>query len=82
MNSDHFEINRKKTCPSRKLIRLINDASGEIIPTRKKRTINTTSSENANDMTTNRDGADVSLDFVKDKDAIIMEQCRQISSRL
>ena len=72
----------KKPRSTRKLIGRIDDATGEIIPTRKKRNINTTASEDANNITTNKDGAAVSLDIVKEKDAIITEQRRQISSLL
>ena len=72
----------KKPRSTRKLIGRIDDATGEIIPTRKKRNINTTASENANNITTNKDDAAVSLDIVKEKDAIITEQRRQISSLL
>lgn len=69
----------KKPRSTRKLIGRIDDATGEIIPTRKKRNINTTASEDANNITTNKDDAAVSLDIVKEKDAIITEQRRQIS---
>lgn len=72
----------KKPRSTRKLIGRIDDATGEIIPTRKKRNINTTASEDANNITTNKDDAAVSLDIVKEKDAIITEQRRQISSLL
>lgn len=72
----------KKPRSARKLIGRIDDATGEIIPTRKKRNINTTASEDANNITTNKDDAAVSLDIVKEKDAIITEQRRQISSLL
>lgn len=72
----------KKPRSTRKLIGRIDDATGEIIPTRKKRNINTTASEDANNITTNKDAAAVSLDIVKEKDAIITEQRRQISSLL
>lgn len=72
----------KKPSSTRKLIGRIDDATGEIIPTRKKRNINTTASEDANNITTNKDDAAVSLDIVKEKDAIITEQRRQISSLL
>ena len=72
----------KKPRSTRKLIGRIDDATGEIIPTRKKRNINTTASEDANNITTNKDDATVSFDIVKEKDAIITEQRRQISSLL
>jgi hypothetical protein len=72
----------KKPRSTRKLIGRIDDTTGEIIPTRKKRNINTTASEDANNITTNKDDAAVSLDIVKEKDAIITEQRRQISSLL
>lgn len=72
----------KKPRSTRKLIGRIDDATGEIIPTRKKRNINTTAFEDANNITTNKDDAAVSLDIVKEKDAIITEQRRQISSLL
>ena len=72
----------KKPRSTRKLIGRIDDATGEIIATRKKRNINTTASEDANNITTNKDDAAVSLDIVKEKDAIITEQRRQISSLL
>ena len=72
----------KKPRSTRKLIGRIDDATGEIIPTRIKRNINTTASEDANNITTNKDDAAVSLDIVKEKDAIITEQRRQISSLL
>lgn len=72
----------KEPRSTRKLIGRIDDATGEIIPTRKKRNINTTASEDANNITTNKDDAAVSLDIVKEKDAIITEQRRQISSLL
>lgn len=69
----------KQPRSTRKLIGRIDDATGEIIPTRKKATINTTSSEHGNDITTSNDDVSVSLDIVKEKDAIITEQRRQIS---
>ena len=72
----------KQPRSTRKLIGRIDDATGEIIPTRKKRNINATASEDANNITTNKDDAAVSLDIVKEKDAIITEQRRQISSLL
>jgi hypothetical protein len=69
----------KQPRSTRKLIGRIDDATGEIIPTRKKTTINTTSPEHGNDITTSNDDVSVSLDIVKEKDAIITEQRRQIS---
>lgn len=72
----------KQPRSTRKLIGRIDDATGEIIPTRKKTVISTTSSGKENDMTTNTGDASVSLDIVKEKDAIITEQRRQISSLL
>ena len=70
----------KQPRSTRKLIGRIDDATGEIIPTRKKAVINTTSSECGNDITTAKDDLSVSLDIVKEKDAIITEQRRQIAS--
>jgi len=72
----------KQPRSTRKLIGRIDDATGEIIPTRKKKTINTTSLESENSITTSNDDVSVSLDIIKEKDAIITEQRRQIASLL
>ena len=72
----------KQPRSKRKLIGRIDDATGEIIPTRKKANVNTTSSTQERDITTRNEDGSVSLDIIREKDAIIIEQRRQISSLL
>ncbi len=72
----------KQPRSKRKLIGRIDDATGEIVPTRKKTKVTTTSSQRGDDITTRDAGASVSLDIIKEKDAIITEQRRQISALL
>ena len=68
----------------RKLIGRIDDATGDIVPTRtrKKPDILTTSCENGEDITTGNHKTSVSLDIIQEKDTLITEQRRQISKLL
>lgn len=68
----------------RKLIGRIDDATGDIIPTRsrKKPNVLTTSSGKRDNITTKNCETSVSMSIIQEKDAIITEQRRQISSLL
>lgn len=68
----------------RKLIGRIDDATGDIVPTRtkKKAKVPTTPSAGGDDITTKNGESTVSLSIVREKNAIITEQRRQISSLL
>lgn len=72
----------KQPKSKRKLIGRIDDATGDIIPTRSRRKsdILTTSEENGENITTGNYETNVSLNIIQEKDAIITEQRRQISS--
>ena len=72
----------KQPRSTRKLIGRIDDATGEIVPTRKKSKVNTTSSEYTDDVTTSNPEPSVSLDLIREKDAVITEQRRQIAALL
>lgn len=72
----------KQPRSKRKLIGRIDDATGEIIPTRKKTAVSTTSTKCSDDITTDNTDVSVSLDIIREKDAIITEQRRRITSLL
>ena len=69
----------KQPRSERRLIGRIDDATGEIIPTRKKQKNVTTSDEETATVTTDQAGSTVDLDLIREKEAIITEQRREIS---
>lgn len=72
----------KQPRSKRRLIGRIDDATGEIVPTRKKANVSTTSLPEEDDVTTTGGAAAASMDIVREKDAVITEQRRQIARLL
>ena len=69
----------KQPRSERRLIGRIDDATGEIVPTRKKSKNVTTDSSEDFDTTTTEAAEPVSLDTIREKDAVITRQRREIS---
>ena len=72
----------KQPRSERKLIGRIDDETGEIIPTRKRRKNVTTLLPDEAGITTKDTLETVSLDIIREKDAVITEQRREISRLL
>lgn len=69
----------KQPRSERKLIGRIDDATGEIVPTRKKQKIVTTSLDEAPSVTTEGNCPATDIDLLREKDAIITQLRREIS---
>lgn len=72
----------KQPHSKRRLIGRMDDATGEIVPTRKKAKVDTTFAPEDDDVTTTGGAAAASMDIVREKDAVITEQRRQIARLL
>ena len=69
----------KQPRSERKLIGRIDDATGEIIPTRKKQKVVTTLPDEAPSVTTEDSGQATDINLLREKDAIITQQRREIA---
>lgn len=69
----------KQPRSERKLIGRIDDATGEIVPTRKKRKNVTTSPREDIAVTTEGSSVSFDMDIIREKEAIITEQRREIA---
>ena len=69
----------KQPRSKRKLIGRLDEATGEIIPTRKKQNNVTTGSSDTTSVTTDIQESTVDMSLLQEKDAIITEQRREIS---
>ncbi len=67
----------KQPRSERKLLGRLDETTGEIIPTRKKQNNVTTSS--GEDITTEENPVPVDMDIIREKDALITEQRREIA---
>ena len=72
----------KQPRSERKLIGRIDDETGEIVPTRKRQKSITTSLPDESGVTTTGTLETVSLDIIREKDAVITEQRREINRLL
>ena len=69
----------KQPRSERKLIGRVDDATGNIIPTRKKRKVVTTSTTETPSLTTEGEEVTTNIDLLREKDAIILRQRREIA---
>ena len=72
----------KQPRSERKLIGRIDDETGEIVPTRKRQKSITTPLPDESGITTTDTLETVSLDIIREKDAVITEQRREINRLL
>ena len=69
----------KQPRSERKLIGRVDDATGDIIPTRKKQKVVTTSTIETPSVTTESVEVTTNINLLREKDAIILRQRREIA---